>query len=86
MSVQDLVKTMQRTLMGSVEDRLILEVRRKFIMKDALKEARKEKFNVKKFVKVKRKYLPSKGGGGGELDVILLPNHTNLRLYRAKGV
>ncbi len=33
-------------------DRLIIEVRRKLILKDALKEANKEKFCVKKYVKV----------------------------------
>lgn len=43
---------MQKTLIGSIDDWLVLEVRRKYIMKDALKEARKEKFDVKKLVKV----------------------------------
>lgn len=52
LSLQDVIKTMQGTLMGSVTERLVLDVRRSCIMKDSFKEARKEKFNYKKFVKV----------------------------------
>ncbi len=51
-SVKDAVKMLQKKLMGSITDRLIIEVRRKLILKDALKEANKEKFCVKKYVKV----------------------------------
>ena len=52
------MKVMQRTLMGNVEQRLLLEVRRSHIVKDALKEAHKERFDVKKFVKVWLGLLP----------------------------
>ena len=51
-SLGDAVRIMQRTLMGSVEDRLVLNIRRSLLLIDALKEAKKEKFDVKKFVKV----------------------------------
>ena len=51
-TLQDAVRVMQSALMGSVEHRLVLDVRRDFIIKDALKEADKEKFDPKKFVKV----------------------------------
>ena len=50
--MEDAVKMLQKNLMGSVADRLVIEVRRKLILKDALKEANKEKFCVKKYVKV----------------------------------
>ncbi len=51
-SVQDAIKVLQRTVMGSVTDRLVLDIRRAFVILDSLKEARKEKFNPCKFVKV----------------------------------
>ena len=38
--------------MGHLEDRLVLDVRRAYILKDALKEAKKEKFSPKWMVKV----------------------------------
>lgn len=56
LSVRDAIKEMQRTLMGSVAERLVLDVRRSFIMKDSLKEAKKEKFDHRKFVKVSQCY------------------------------
>lgn len=47
----EVVSVMQKTLMG-IKERLVLEIRRNFIVKDSLKEAKKERFDVKKFVKV----------------------------------
>ena len=50
--MQDAIKVMQQSLMQSVNDHLRLDVRRAYIVSDSLKEARKEKFNPHKFVKV----------------------------------
>ena len=52
MTLKDAIKHMQHKLMGNMEQRLVLEVRRSHIVKDSLKEAKKERFDVKKFLKV----------------------------------
>ena len=39
-------------MIGHLEDKLVLDVRRAYIVKDALREAKKEKFNPKRMVKV----------------------------------
>lgn len=50
--MQDVVKILQMSLIGHIEDKVVLDVRRAYIVKDALKEAKKEKFNPKKMIKV----------------------------------
>lgn len=47
-----MVKVLQKSLIGHLEDKLVLDVRRAYIVKDALREAKKEKFNPKRMVKV----------------------------------
>ena len=51
-SVQNAIKCMQRTLMKPTQDRVTLEIRRYVLLEDALREAKKQKFDVHKFVKV----------------------------------
>lgn len=56
--LQDVIKVLQKSLItGSIEDKLVLDVRRAFIVKDALREAKKEKFNPKRLIKVLRYYV-----------------------------
>ena len=39
-------------MIGNIEDKLVLDVRRAYIVKDALREAKKAKFDPKRLIKV----------------------------------
>ena len=51
--VQDVIKILQRSMTAHIENnKVVLDVRRSYIVKDALREAKKEKFNPKRLIKV----------------------------------
>ena len=52
MSLRDGVRVLQQRVIHIDDDFLRLEIRRNYVLKDALREAKKKKFNPEKLIKV----------------------------------